>query len=181
MKKKMLSILLMGFIVVGLTGCGNKTNKNDSNNFNNDNAVKSSKMYVLTCSHSQEADNEYEPTTSNVEEFTYDDNNTLKTIKIKNEYDYSTKELADKYRASEEKSAERQNTYSGVKVEIDKVSETKFVVIEEYDVKNVDKDSVFVNSDKYLDEGNKFSVNEYKSYYESLHKNRNGKCLTTEK
>ena len=110
-----------------------------------------------------------------------DDNNVLKTIKIKNEYDYSTKELADKYRASEEKSAERQNTYSGVKVEIDKVSETKFVVIEEYDVKNVDKDSVFVNSDKYLDEGNKFSVNEYKSYYESFHKNRNGKCLTTEK
>ena len=53
--------------------------------------------------------------------------------------------------------------------------------VEEYDVKNVDKDSVFVNSDKYLDEGNKFSVNEYKSYYESLHKNRNGKCLTTEK
>ena len=104
-----------------------------------------------------------------------------KTIRIKNEYDYSTKELADKYRASEEKSAERQNTYSGVKVEIDKVSETKFVVIEEYDVKNVDKDSVFFNSDKYLDEGNKFSVNEYKSYYESLHKNRNGKCLTTEK
>ena len=181
MKRKLLSILLIGVMVIGLTGCGNKTTKNDSNNSNNDNAVKSSKMYVLTCSHSQEADNEYEPTTSNVEEFTYDDNNVLKTIKIKNEYDYSTKELADKYRASEEKSAERQNTYSVVKVEIDKVSETKFVVIEEYDVKNVDKDSVFVNSNKYLDEGNKFSVNEYKSYYESLHKNRNGKCLTTEK
>jgi len=180
MKRKLLSILLIGVMVIGLTGCGNKTNKNDSNNSYNDNAVKSSKMYVLTCSHSQEADNEYEPTTSNVEEFTYDDNNTLKTIKIKNEYDYSTKELADKYRASEEKSAERQNTYSGVKVEIDKVSETEFVVIEEYDIINVDKDSVFGDL-KYIDENNKFSVNEYKSYYESLHKNRNGKCLTTEK
>ena len=181
MKKKILSILLIGVLVIGLTGCDNKTTKNDSDNSNNDNMIKSSKMYVLTCSHSQAADNEYEPTTNNIEEFTYDDNSVLKTIIIKNEYNYSTKELADKYRTSEEKNAERQNTYSGVKVEIDKVSETEFVVIEEYDIKNVDKGSVFVNSDKYLDDDNKFSVNEYKSYYESLQKNRNGKCLTTEK
>jgi len=181
MKRKLLSILLMGVLIIGLTGCGSKSVKNNSDNSNNDKTVKSSKMYVLTCSHLQEADNEYEPTTNNIEEFTYDDNNVLKTIKIKNEYNYSTKELADKYRTSEEKSAERQNTYSGVKVEIDKVSETEFVVIEEYDIKNVDKGSVFVNSDKYLNDDNKFSVNEYKSYYESLHKNRDGKCLTTEK
>ena len=181
MRKKILSILLTGIMIIGLTGCGSKTAKNDYDNSNNDNTVKLSKMYVLTCSHSQEADNEYEPTTNNIEEFTYDNNNVLKTIIIKNEYNYSTKELADKYRTSEEKSAEIQNTYSGVKVEINKVSETEFVIIEEYDIKNVDKDSVFVNSDKYLDEDNKFSVNEYKSYYELLHKSRNGKCLITEK
>lgn len=180
MKRKLLSILLMGVLIIGLTGCGSKTAKNDFDNSNNDNTVKSTRMYVLTCSHSQEADNEYEPTTNNVEEYTYDDDNVLKTVKIKNEYNYSTKELADKYRTSEEKSAERQNTYSGVKVEIDKVSETEFVVIEEYDIINVDKDSVFGEL-KYIDENNKFSVNEYKSYYESFHKNRNGKCLTTEK
>ena len=177
MKRKLLSILLMGILIIGLTACGSKAEKNDSND---DSKVKTSKVYVLTCSHSQEADNEYEPTTNNVEEYTYDDDNILKTVKIKNEYNYSTKELADKYRTSEEKSAERQNTYSGVKVEIDKVSETEFVVIEEYDIINVDKDSVFGDL-KYIDENNKFSVNEYKSYYESFHKNRNGKCLITEK
>ena len=180
MKRKLLSILLMGVLIIGLTGCGSKTAKSGYDNSNNDNTVKSTRMYVLTCSHLQEADNEYEPTTNNVEEYTYDDDNVLKTVKIKNEYNYSTKELADKYRTSEEKSAERQNTYSGVKVEIDKVSETEFVVIEEYDIINVDKDSVFGDL-KYIDENNKFSVNEYKSYYESFHKNRNGKCLTTEK
>ena len=167
----------MGTLIIGLTACGSKAKKNDSND---DSKVKTSKVYVLTCSHSQEADNEYEPTTNNIEEYTYDDDNILKTVKIKNEYNYSTKELADKYRTSEEKSAERQNTYSGVKVEIDKVSETEFVVIEEYDIINVDKDSVFGDL-KYIDENNKFSVNEYKSYYESFHKNRNGKCLITEK
>lgn len=57
-------------------------------------------MLVL---YSQEADKEYESTTNNIEEFIYDENNVLKTIIIKNEYNYSTKELADKYRTSEEK------------------------------------------------------------------------------
>ena len=57
-------------------------------------------MLVL---YSQEADKEYESTTNNIEEFTYDENNVLKTIIIKKEYNYSTKELADKYRTSEEK------------------------------------------------------------------------------
>ena len=36
--------------------------------------------------YSQEADKEYESTTNNIEEFTYDENNVLKTIIIKNEY-----------------------------------------------------------------------------------------------
>lgn len=49
-------------------------------------------MLVL---YSQEADKEYESTTNNIEEFTYDENNVLKTIIIKNEYNYSTKELID--------------------------------------------------------------------------------------
>ena len=57
-------------------------------------------MLVL---YSQEADKEYESTTNNIEEFIYDENNVLKKIIIKNEYNYSTKELADKYRTSEEK------------------------------------------------------------------------------
>ena len=122
------------------------------------NKTKSSKVYVMTCSNKQEADNEYEPNTYDVEEYTYDDNDVLKTITIKNEYEYSTKELADKYRSSEEKSAERQNTYSGVKVEINKISDTKFVVNHEYDIKTVDKNSVFANSSKYIDDNNKFSV-----------------------
>ena len=65
-------------------------------------------MLVL---YSQEADKEYDlirkqddiAATNNIEEFIYDENNVLKTIIIKNEYNYSTKELADKYRTSEEK------------------------------------------------------------------------------
>ncbi len=179
MKKKLLIILLVviilvSIIILGIKGCDSKTTNNSNQN-------KSSKVYVMTCTHIEDADNEYEPTTNNIEEFTYDDNNVLKTITIKNEYEYSTKELADRYRTSEKKSAERQNTYQGVKVEINKISDTKFVVNEEYDIKNVDRDSVFVNSSKYLDDNNKFSVNEYKSYYESLHKKRNGKCSITEK
>ena len=66
MKRKLLSILLMGVLIIGLTGCGSKTAKNGYDNSNNDNTVKSTRMYVLTCSHSQEADNEYEPTTNSV-------------------------------------------------------------------------------------------------------------------
>lgn len=35
MKRKLLSILLVGVIVIGITGCGSNTNKNDSNESNN--------------------------------------------------------------------------------------------------------------------------------------------------
>ena len=178
MKKRVLNFLLIGILIIVVTGCGSKTTNNNSNQKNK---TKSSKVYVMTCSNKQEADNEYEPNTYDVEEYIYDDNDVLKTITIKNEYEYSTKELADKYRSSEEKSAERQNTYSGVKVEINKISDTKFVVNHEYDIKTVDKNSVFANSSKYIDDNNKFSVDEYKSYFESFHKNRNGKCLIMEK
>ena len=54
----------------------------------------------------------------------------------------------------------------GIKVEIDKVSKTEFNVIEKCDIKNVDNGSIFVNPNKYSNDGNKFSGNEYNSYYQ---------------
>ena len=176
MKNMILNILLIGVLFIGFTGCGNE--KKDD--FNSNIKIDSSNIYVMICSYQQEADNEYEPVTNSIEEYIYDDDNILKTLVIKDEYEYSSKDLAEKYRNSEEKYVERANTYSGIKAEVNKLSDTKFTVNYEYDIDKVDSNLLF-NSYSYLDSNNVFSVDEYKAYYESLHKNRNGKCIITEK
>lgn len=165
MKNKFFSILLVSIIVIGLTGCG---------------CSKSSKTYVLTCTYYEKAENEYEANTNRKEEFTYDGDNILKKLVTNTEYEYSSKERADRFKTVETNSAKRANSYPGVNATIDSVSDTKYSVNYEYDMEKVEPEIVFYSLD-YIDEDNKFFVDKYVSFFEDTYKNMNGKCTVTEK
>ena len=157
--KKLLSLILIAIITITLTACGTKGNK----------------TYQLICSTESKAENEYEANTKDEEIYIYDGNNILQKVKIRNEYEYSSIELADRYKSSQEKAIERANTMDGIEAKLETVSDTKFITSYTYD-SSIFK--TFFDNNTYLDKDNKFAVNEYKEYYEKTLKN--SKCEIVE-
>lgn len=167
--KKVIVILVIVFVLVLIALIFLLTGNSSSND----------KLFTMTCTYYEKADNEYESSTNHEEKYIYDGNSILKTMYLKEEYEYSKKELADRYKSSEEKVVDIANNYSGVIAKIETISDTKYIINYQYDVEKVDS-IVFNNFNDYLDENKKFSVEEYKSYFESIHNNRNGKCTIVE-
>lgn len=168
MKNKFLMILLCGVMVVGLTGCGDKTTENQDSSKENQNNVVETKNTVLSCTMIEQGDKELSiPSLNKTEEYTYNDNMILSNIKIIEKIEGTTENV---------KELEEEYNKGGISISV-KNEDGYTIVTRSYDINNIDDKENVLGIDDYIDYStNKFSAQEYKKHFLEINKNRQATC-----
>lgn len=178
MKKKVLLGLMCGVMVLGFaTGCGNDKKENQDTSKDNQSNVSETKNTILTCTYEAKAENEYEASTKEMEEYTYTKDMILINMKTVREEEYSTEDIYNRRKEQEENYVTRANGYEGVSATIEEKENNTYIITYNYEIDKIDKDSVLgTGAKKYIDSNNKFSVDDYKASFLDTHKNSNATC-----
>lgn len=176
MKKTFLFVMCGVLALTLVTGCGNEK-KNSQDNSKNDSNVSETKNTVLSCTKSEEGDIELNiPNSSTTEEYTYDKDMILTSVKIVEEDEYKDQEEVAKRTEQTERYANNFNKEDGISYTY-KVNGNKIIITRIYDMNKIDKDKVLGSGmKKYIDSNNKFSAKEYKDNFLESNKDRNATC-----
>ena len=162
MKKKILSILLMGVLIIGLTGCGNsatteKLNNDNSNTQDEQSSTesnsKSSTKMNLVCNKNDDLNRTVKLVV---------DNDILITKTFIVSWDNKDEQTCTFYKEESQK----HNSYKGVSDSTDCNSKSgkRTVIIT---ISELDKNDVYIPETKFIGSNQKFDINGYKSYMEN--------------
>ena len=155
MKKKILSILLMGILMISLTGCGSNKNENNEEQSKNttNNTSKNSKVVNLIC----DRNDDIKHTVKLVIE-----NNILITKTYISSWDNKTEKTCTFYKEE----AQKHNVYEGVSdsTDCDSTSGTRTTV---FTLSEIDKNEVYLPETKFIGSNQEFDINGYKTFMEN--------------
>lgn len=159
MKKKLLTILVCGVLVLGMTGCGNEKNEGKNlkeesqqqiDNKQNDDKQNKTESETLSCTTIDKNDDGTSRISySSVVDFNYDGNYILDTIILKEEYKYNEESATIKKKQEEENLAKNLNESNGIKVEVGSNDISNVTVTTTYSIDEMDADTL--KSFKYKD------------------------------